>query len=136
MTTLSNLVGTKWSGDAELWADPLGDLVNRSECTILIEADAIRYTWSYEGKTQEGSLTLRDSGADFQDTWHSQEVMACEAVPGSRALLGVQGVYSRDWGWRIGLCYRTPMDQLVLQMTNIAPWGEEARAVRMTCKRE
>jgi hypothetical protein len=28
------------------------------------------------------------------------------------------------------------MDNLVLQMTNIAPWGEEARAVRMTFKQE
>jgi hypothetical protein len=47
----------------------------------------------------------------------------------------VQGAYGpdRDWGWRIGLSLRAPTGELVLRMTNIAPWGEEARAVRMTC---
>ena len=28
-----------------------------------------------------------------------------------------------------------PTGELVLQMTNVAPWGEEVRAVRMTCAR-
>jgi hypothetical protein len=41
-----------------------------------------------------------------------------------------------DWRWRIALTLRAPTDELVLQMTNIAPWGEEARAVRMVAKRQ
>ena len=41
-----------------------------------------------------------------------------------------------EWkGWRINPCHQEPSDEWVLQMTNIAPWGEEARAVRMVCKR-
>jgi hypothetical protein len=35
-----------------------------------------------------------------------------------------------SWGWESKLTER-PDDSLVLQMTNIAPWGEEDRAVRM-----
>jgi len=61
--------------------------------------------------------------------------MVCCAVPGTRAVLCVEGSYMETWGWRIALCHRAPTGELVLQMTNIAPWGEEARAVRMTAKR-
>jgi hypothetical protein len=35
----------------------------------------------------------------------------------------------------MGLVLRPPAGELVLQMTNITPWGEEARAVRMTFTR-
>ena len=42
-----------------------------------------------------------------------------------------------DWGWRLRVCLRTMgPERLVLQMTNVTPWGEEARAVRMTCERD
>ena len=40
-----------------------------------------------------------------------------------------------EWRWRIGLSVREPSGELVLQMTNVAPWGEETRAVRMICTR-
>ena len=39
-----------------------------------------------------------------------------------------------DWGWRTSVAQR-PSGELVLQMTNIAPWGERARAVRMVFAR-
>ena len=140
MTTLNELAGSTWTGEAELWLDPLGDEARRSACTIAIEPSAVRYTWSYEGKPQRGALELRDGGAELSDTWHSPEPMMCEAVAGW-TLLAVQGTYGAgegpDWGWRTALSLR-PMGegQLVLQMTNIAPWGEEGRAVRMTCVRD
>ena len=137
MSALADLAGTRWMGEAELWLDPLGHEVLRSDCTIAVATDGIRYTWSHEGKPQEGSVTLRGHGADFTDTFHQPEPMRCRDVPGAWGLFQVVGTYGpeSDWGWRIGLSRRTPTNQLVLQMTNIAPWGEEARAVRMTCGR-
>jgi hypothetical protein len=135
LRTLAQLSGTSWSGSAELWLDPLGDEASRSECTISVDDATVRYTWSHESEPHEGSVTLHDGGAEFIDTWHQPEPMTCLPVLGSQWLFQVQGAYGpdRDWGWLIGLSLRAPTGELVLQMTNIAPWGEEARAVRMTC---
>ncbi|MCG8424885.1 MAG: hypothetical protein MJE77_43930 [Proteobacteria bacterium] len=137
METLTDLQGTRWAGKAELWLDPLGDKAERSDCTIAVEADVVRYTWSHEGKAHQGSIRLRDDGADFTDSWHQPEPMKCDRVLGAWGLLQVLGTYGpqSDWGWRTRLSLRTPTGELVLQMTNIAPWGEEARAVRMVCAR-
>lgn len=137
MGGLSDLRGSHWKGTAELWLDPLGDQVEKSECTMSVDGDVVRYTWSHEGKTHEGSITLREGGADFTDSWHQPTPMKCRALPGAWGLFQVQGEYGpdSDWGWRIGLCLRTPTGELVLQMTNVAPWGEEVRAVRMACQR-
>ena len=140
MTTLQELVGSRWSGKGELWADPLGDVPDLSDCTIAIDDGVVHYTWSYEGKEQQGSLKLRSGSsgeldAEFTDTWHSKDPMTLEHVAGLPSMLNVAGTYMEEWGWRISLCHRTPTDELVLQMTNVTPWGEEARAVRMTCSR-
>jgi hypothetical protein len=134
---LGDLHGTTWTGNAELWLDPLGDTPARSACTVTVDRDGWTYTWSHEGTPHHGSVRLREGGADFTDTFHQPEPMACRAVAGARGLSQVEGAYGPDaeWGWRIGLCLRAPTGELVLQMTNVAPWGEEARAVRMVCKR-
>ena len=110
MSSLSAFEGTSWTGTAELWLDPLGDEGVSSDCTISIEKDRVRYTWSHEGKSHQGS--------------------------GAAELFQVAGSYGpgSEWGWRTGLSFRAPTGELVLQMTNIAPWGEEARAVRMICQ--
>lgn len=132
--SLAEWKGT-WTGTCELWVDPLGDVVEKSDCRIEV-GDVVRYTWSREGKAHEGTLTPTEDGADFTDTFHHADgVMSCCAVPGARALLCVEGSYMETWGWRIAVCHRAPTGELVLQMTNIAPWGEEARAVRMVAKR-
>ena len=141
MTTFDELVGTRWTGTGELWLDPEGNEAKRCECTIAVEAGALRYTWSYEGKPQTGSITLRSGGADFTDTWHQPAVMPCEDVPGSWALFDVFGTYPAGdgppWGWRTKLSLRAMGgESLVLQMTNIAPWGESGRAVRMVATRD
>ena len=138
METLSELNGTKWAGTAELWLDPLGDNVICSECTISLAEYGVRYTWSHEGKEHQGRIDFCEDGADFIDSWHQPETMSCRNVANAWGLFQVQGEYGTqsDWRWRIGLSFREPTDELVLQMTNIAPWGEEARAVRMTCKRQ
>ena len=137
MTKRSELNGTQWAGSSELWLDPLGDQVSRCECTVSVDDNVVRYTWSHEGKPHEGSITLSEEGATFVDSWHQPTPMACQHLPRAQGLFQVQGQYGpeADWGWRLGLSLRAPTGELVLQMTNIAPWGEEARAVRMTCKR-
>lgn len=138
MGALSELSGTRWTGAAELWLDPLGDQSIRSDCSIAVEPSAVRYTWSHDGEEHAGSITLSEDGGDFTDTFHQPEAMRCVDVPGAWGLFQICGTYGpdSDWGWRIGLSLRSPTGELVLQMTNVAPWGEEVRAVRMTCSRE
>ena len=136
MTTLNELAGSRWSGKSELWEDPLGNDAQHSACTIAVDDGVISYTWTYKDKPHQGEIKLRAGGADFKDSWHQQEAVACEDVPNSWGLAHVFYKYVKTWGWRINLCFREPTGELVLQMTNIAPWGEEARAVRMVCKRD
>ncbi|MDD9970020.1 MAG: hypothetical protein OXR73_27490 [Myxococcales bacterium] len=136
-TTFPDLAGTRWRGNAELWVDPLGDQVERSECTLAVEDGSVRYTWSREGKDQQGSVAVRADAAEFEDSWHQPQPMRCRLLEEAWGLFQAEGRYGPegDWGWRIALCFRVPTSELVLQMTNIAPWGEEARAVRMVCQR-
>ncbi len=137
--TLDELNGTTWTGESELWLDPLGDHATRSTCTIAVDANVVRYTWIHEASAHEGSFDLAADSATFTDSWHQPTAMPCTRMPG-RSLFDVEGTYQAgdgpDWGWRSTLSYR-PFEggMLVLQMTNIAPWGETARAVRMVCRR-
>ena len=137
MGALAEIEGTKWTGNSELWLDPLGDQAIKSDCTIAIDGGVVRYTWSHEGKGHEGSITPRDYGADFADSWHQPTPMKCLRVLDGQGLLQVEGRYGPelDWRWRMGLSVRAPSGELVLQMTNVTSWGEEVRAVRMICKR-
>ncbi len=134
MQTLADLRGTRWTGKGELWMDPLGNEASVCDCTLTIEERALRYTWSHDGKPHEGTIRLRDDGADFQDTFHASEGMKFDnwSVPG--ALVGLIGSYAMGggpaWGWRMVVGLR-PTGELVLQMTNVTPWGEDGRAVRM-----
>lgn len=133
--TWNELDGSRWEGTSELWEDPLGDVAQTSDCTIAFDGDTLTYTWSYNGQAHVGTLKSTGGNAEFRDSWHQDTPVACEAVPGSPAIAAVTYAYMENWGWRIILCHRSPTGELVLQMTNIAPWGEEARAVRMVCAR-
>lgn len=141
MMQLKALSGSHWTGEAELWRDPMGDVVDRSPCTITIgdaitaEHGVIHYTWSLEGTAHQGQLEIQPGGARFTDSWHQKDGADCADVPAWGAMVSVRCAYAETWGWRITLCFREPTGQLVLQMTNVTPWGEEARAVRMACKR-
>jgi hypothetical protein len=135
MKALDELTGSKWAGKSELWLDPLGHAVIEGTCTIEVQAAGIAYTWTHEGETKTGSVALNDDGGAFTDTFHSPTEMKCRNLVGNRGLFLIEGSYgdSDEWGWLIGLSHR-PTGELVLQMTNIAPWGEEGRAVRFICK--
>ncbi|MEM8546192.1 MAG: hypothetical protein AAGF66_19625, partial [Cyanobacteria bacterium P01_H01_bin.119] len=131
---INQFEGSRWDGQAELWLDPTGNEVDLSQCTLAIDSDILAYTWVYEGETQTGSFTFNDGGATWTDSWHQPESTHCEYLSGAWGLFTVEYSYSAppgpDWGWRSKLSQR-PDNSLVLQMTNIAPWGEEGRAVRM-----
>lgn len=133
--TLDELVGSRWEGTSELWEDPLGNVVAESACTLAVDEGGVAYTWSYKGKAHQGRLSLGSDGPTFTDSWHQQEPIAGTLVDNPRSIATVEYTYMESWGWRINLCHRDPTGELVLQMTNIAPWGEEARAVRMVGKR-
>lgn len=141
--TLQELAGSDWRGVAELWLDPLGNDAQTSPCTLHIESSALRYSWAYEGTPHQGTITLDPGGGTFLDTWHSPAAMPCERTR-STALIDLLGSYAAGdgprWGWRLVLSLRPSYggapESLVLQMTNIAPWGEEARAVRMIATRK
>lgn len=137
--TLQDLRNTRWVGRNELWLDPRGDEAETCDATLTIGENTIEYRWSREGKEHTGSLALREGGVEFTDTFHSAKPMPLETVPGSWCLLDVKGTYtwegSPPWGWRIYVSRRPESDELVLQMTNITPWGEDVRAVRMICRR-
>jgi hypothetical protein len=134
MTTLLDLAGTPWTGRSELWLDPLGDAALISDCAITVLEGSIEYTWSHEGAAQRGTIALTPRGARFTDTFHAAVPMDCAARPDAWGLVDVFGTYGAGdgppWGWRIQVSLR-PSDELVVQMTNVTPWGEEGRAVRM-----
>jgi hypothetical protein len=136
--TLRELANTNWVGRGELWLDPPGNEAILCDCRIELAEAEIRYHWSYEGKPHTGTIALRPDGADFTDTFHSPTPMAFTPGANKWSLVDVFGTYPApegpDWGWRITLSHR-PSGELVLQMTNLTPWGEEGRAVRMVGKR-
>lgn len=136
--TLRELANTQWTGRGELWLDPLGNEVSTCECRVELEDAAIHYHWSHEGKPHTGKIALRDGGAELSDTFHAPTPMAFVDRADRWSLVDVFGTYGAgdgpDWGWRITLSHR-PSGELVLQMTNVTPWGEEGRAVRMICQR-
>lgn len=131
---LDKLDKTEWVGRGELWLDPNGNEVTVYDCKLKIAGKSFRYFWSYEGKIVEGNYSLTESGGTWVDSWHQPEQANCVAVPNASGLFTLQHSYkvpsSPSWGWRSKLSER-PTGELVLQMTNITPWGEEGRAVRM-----
>ncbi|MEM9443774.1 MAG: hypothetical protein AAGA18_00345 [Verrucomicrobiota bacterium] len=128
---------SNWYGDKELWEDPLGNDPKLCKTSCNITPTRINYIWFYETEEQHGSLQFSDTSATWGDTWHQSKPVECLYLQKSQGLFAVECCYAdatgASWGWRINMSQR-PGDTLVLQMTNIAPWGEEARAVRMILK--
>jgi hypothetical protein len=133
-TQLNELSGTTMTGKAELWLDPMGNEAKLSDCSITVADGEVSYSWSFKDKPQQGRIAVGADAAQWSDTWHNPEPMTCRPLAGSWALIDIAGTYAAgegpDWGWRTTLSQR-PSGELVLQMTNITPWGEHGRAVRM-----
>ncbi|MEO1132487.1 MAG: hypothetical protein AAFX40_07245, partial [Cyanobacteria bacterium J06639_1] len=131
---IQTLAGRSWNGIAELWTDPAGNEAEVSDCAFIVESARLLYTWEWEGERQTGQFQLLPQHAIWTDSWHQSKPTDCVYVSNTSAFFTIEysypGVSSSDWRWRILLSQR-PDDTVVLQMTNIAPWGEEMRAVRM-----
>jgi len=136
---LRNLSGTKWKGKGELWLDPEGNSAEHYECELQVQEDSIIYSWIYNQKTENGRFVFDETGATWVDSWHQQNPASCVHAPKAWGIFTVSYEYEvpdhSKWSWRSKLSER-PDGSLVLQMTNIAPWGEEGRAARMIFSRE
>ncbi len=131
----------RFAGTNLLWLeDP--DKPRESAAEVQVEGTRIRYTWSFDGRAQSGSLALtlgRDGvEAEWSDTWHSPQPMAF-AGPHSADAVVVRGNYSAgegpEWGWRIEVRSPAP-ERLSIEMFNIHPDGQEDIAVRLEAQRE
>ncbi len=130
----SKYSGTHWKGKGELWLDPDGNSAHLYDCALSVDNNTINYSWLYENETKQGSFTFDGTAIHWCDSWHQPNSVQCSAVPNTWSILAVSHEYevpdNPNWGWRSNLSER-PDGSLVLQMTNITPWGEEGRAVRM-----
>lgn len=126
---------TRYTGISELWMDELGNEVLQEDCSLSVDGNTLHYQWCFKGETKQGSITIQAAHALWCDTFHQPSEVSCHYNEAYWGLLSVSYQYPAppgpDWGWRIMMSIR-PDDTLVVQMTNIAPWGEEARAVRFT----
>lgn len=135
---LSALKNTRWQGQGELWLDPLGDEVTRYPCSAELGDGELSYIWTRDDKEHRGVVRWSKGEGQFQDSFHQDDEVECCPLPGAKAPVALTydyGPEQRDWGWQILITLRPHNGDLVVQMTNIAPWGEEARAVRMVFQR-
>lgn len=97
------------------------------------------YTWSYQGKPQEGSLLLGHQPkagtltGHWIDSWHNgDKVMSCESPWSEDGELAVTGSFAAppgpDWGWRI-VVHPEAGERLRVVHVVISPEGEESPAV-------
>lgn len=152
MTTPRLLAGAAgvWHGTYKLWFDPAAAAI---ECETTAEIGAtgegrfftLRYTWTFEGKPQEGFILLGDdpSAARCEGSWvdsfhNSDRIMPCAGSLAGDGPVSVRGSYAAppgpDWGWRTELEQPSP-GTLVMRQFNITPDGAEGRAVEATWRR-
>jgi hypothetical protein len=132
---LQGLEGTAWTGTAETWKDPLGNEVDECNCILEINqpANEVKYRWEHQGKEQEGRIAIKpEGGATFMDSMHTNNSpLVLAELPNSRSMFCFEGPYNDVWGWRVLLTMRatdpSTHGDLVMQMVNIAPWGEVSR---------
>lgn len=132
-----------WRGDNSL-QDPMMNVADESPSTAAVAPVLggwfvrMDYTWSYQGKPQEGSLLVGfdpeagELSGHWIDSWHmSRKVMALAGTPSGDGVLRLAGSYAAptgpDWGWRIELS--PSPDALRMEMANISPEGEVYPAV-------
>jgi len=106
------------------------------------------YTWSYQGKPQEGSLLIGFQKKEdlftghWIDSFHmGAKVMALQGPGSSASTISLRGSYAAppgpDWGWRIDLA---PEEDGTLRLVMFNVWpesegGKEELAVEATYTR-
>lgn len=139
--TGNNRLHLPWLPEPTLDSDGTATVTSRAGTQFL----EIAYTWSHEGKPQEGIIVLGgDNKTDavnafWTDSWHmAHQLMSCEGKEGSNGSVSVKGSYKveghPDWGWRTEI--DPGEDSFVYKMYNVTPEGEESIAVEMEMTRE
>lgn len=112
----------------------------QSPAEVHVEGDEVRYTWEYEGQPQSGVLPFRFEGdqvsVTWSDTWHARKAITCQGsrTPGKITVVGTYGAGDQVWSWRTE--FSAPAaDQVLMEMFNIHPDGQEDLAVRLTATR-
>ena len=126
--------GTIWQGSSDLWVDPSGNTGASSVAELSVEDGKITYLWSLNKDKHFGTILQDPSGIRWQDSFHTKEQALLTFSENVNGIFAATYMYSEPenpgWFWRIKMSQR-PDKRLVVQMTNITPWGEEARAVRL-----
>ena len=136
----SQLAG-EWTGVNRLWMSPQDDPQESdgsASVTLIGQGQflAFHYTWTYEGRPQDGLLLVGIENANatavWTDSWHmSRNLMVCTRDSGREGTISVSGTYAAppgpDWGWRVAI--RLEAAGLVLRMFNIPPGEAEQLAV-------
>lgn len=140
---LTELTGS-WTGPARTWLDPTGE-PDVGDWRVQIESlldgryARLRYDGVCTGKLHRGEMTL---GVDdhehtlyWIDTFHTGASPLWSTGPAGPAVsvLGSYRAGEQRWGWRTA--FRQEGDELVIEATNIAPSGEETRAIEVRLTR-
>ena len=148
VNTLNTLTG-QFTGTKKLWMAP-GSPAQESVSQAVITTvgggfSKIEYTWSTEGRPQNGVLLVRtvpghgDQDMIWVDSWHmNSQFMVCHRENRPSAIVSARASYPAppgpDWGWRITV--KSPQqNQLTIIMDNITPEGEEMMAVEIQYER-
>ncbi len=118
----------EYAGRHQLWLEP-GQDAETGDVTATLVDDVLTWRWTRGEKIHQGALHL--DGSRWHDTFHQPVPAALEPQPafGARFAGGYRyGPDDQPWAWMIRVCDR-PTGALVVQMTNITPWGETAPAV-------
>lgn len=134
MAWFEKFIQTTWQGHGELWLDEAGNDAIHYPCSLSFDGNHLHYCWQYKDEEKKGSFILEAEHLLWSDSWHQATQVKCQLDQDAWGLFSAFYAYSvpdnPDWGWRLFLSQR-PSGELVLQMSNVTPWGEEGRAVRM-----
>lgn len=129
---LEDLQG-QWTGTSQLWLDPRKPAID-SEATAHVTNEQIRYHWKNGDKAHDGVIVVHDEGIRWKDSFHQPSETELQPQHPFGALVSAAYAYTADpdpiWHWRI-VVFQRPDGSLVIQMTNIPPWGEESPAARL-----
>jgi hypothetical protein len=115
-----------WEGTNTLWLK-YPENPQESPAKVVVSPGRIEYSWAYQDKPQTGTFAFSGSGgqlsAQWTDTWHSKDSMACSGTE-QDGVVKVTGTYPAgdgpDWSWRTEFRMDAP-DKLNIKMYNILP---------------
>lgn len=126
-----------WKGTNILHYEGLDESPGTARIASILDGRFVRldYTWSFQGKQQEGSLLVgfdpktRTISGHWIDSWHmGHAAMICLGPEPDGGTYKLAGSYAAppgpDWGWRIEITAGPGVDALRVDMQNVWPGGE------------